>query len=1024
MAPVSNVFSTPQRLSLTGTERTIWLEPLLEFLRKNPTHIGRVLMGSPGPWKREHVREMELVICSLEDREAIRNFLSILHEAARLWSADTRKRVPLPHFLPRETRFDNPFSEHFAAATLCCENWSQKLAMLITTDQNDRDERLAAYLLSAVLNGRALGGPLLVALVRAIPDWRRRTFKIGGRVHVELSLSRRGVLDAEHRMWLPDALTAVQMSKLQPHDAANLLAPVMRNGCSFPPSDAAVMRRIGRLIGQFRSRADQSDLPGLEAMRRCAREVALVDGLPAFVAYDWTVLASESLRREDVPRLFPGDNLMEFIEADSLLTQSVSVGETNALPAMPEWISGLKSAVHSADAHESLERIVNDPDAPAALRLIADFGIALRLRTSRPGKPLSSRATANTTLMLANCLGQLLESGDLAKLPPLDRGTVYVESINAQPARKRPDAVQAVREFDLYLVAKFAGVLPIPRNSLPWFRKPPAFDPNIITHSEYKSILIQLEEQCSVSSSERRKMLTLLTVILAFRCMLRRGELRGLRIEDVLLVVEDPSLGDPEIQVRARKEDPLKTPAAERRIPLQLLSDDELRMLKDWLQARLTEKAKAKDYFFAIPNAGMKRIPKSFFDWLNKRLRKLTPYAAGGKGVHLHHCRHAGGAWLFTGMLLADSPRRCQLFPDLKDSHAWMEQNGYKLWELLCDNRLPSKRLPYVVAKACGQASFDTTAGSYINIFPWLAAHDADGTNPDGRDLLRIASGASRKQFGKWLRGGGPNNVAVEVMIREGLQVTPRPPSDGIEASEAASDVNWLTAIWRHLARRNKGVMSSGETRELSAMFDRADWMMVQLTHGDNLRHPGEPTQGRGSSSDAPVAFAAPLQPRHPRNAVSPSLLRLIREQSAADKVAFADAIGIFASFHERDGFVAFESIGKIATADRYIRLLGTLGFRNRELEVICSVAGSDSNAFREWRSQLVAKGHKGLQILPSPPGGSYAPRGSLWVRPSRDALRARGTGPSGFRFLMAMAFIIFGEIPKAATVTLSPATA
>jgi hypothetical protein len=59
----------------------------------------------------------------------------------------------------------------------------------------------------------------------------------------------------------------------------------------------------------------------------------------------------------------------------------------------------------------------------------------------------------------------------------------------------------------------------------------------------------------------------------------------------------------------------------------------------------------------------------------------------------------------------------------------------------------------------------------------------------------------------------------------------------------------------------------------------------------------------------------------------------------------------------------------------------------------------------------------------PSPPGGSYAPRGSLWVRPSQDALPARDTGPSGLRFLMEMAFTIFEEIPRAATVALFPAT-
>jgi hypothetical protein len=138
MQHISDIFSTPKRLNLTGTERTIWLQGLLEFLHENPTHIGRVLMGRPGPWNRKHVRELELLICGLDDRQAIRNYLSILHEAARLWSADTRKRVPLTHFLPHETSLDNPFSDDFAAASLCCENWKQKLAMLISSGRDDK----------------------------------------------------------------------------------------------------------------------------------------------------------------------------------------------------------------------------------------------------------------------------------------------------------------------------------------------------------------------------------------------------------------------------------------------------------------------------------------------------------------------------------------------------------------------------------------------------------------------------------------------------------------------------------------------------------------------------------------------------------------------------------------------------------------------------------------------------------------------------------------------------------------------
>ena len=68
-------------------------------------------------------------------------------------------------------------------------------------------------------------------------------------------------------------------------------------------------------------------------------------------------------------------------------------------------------------------------------------------------------------------LGFILGDQDLATLGPEKRREAYLTAINQQPVRNRRDAVQAIREFDLYQVAKDNGAVPVPRSKLPWLPK-------------------------------------------------------------------------------------------------------------------------------------------------------------------------------------------------------------------------------------------------------------------------------------------------------------------------------------------------------------------------------------------------------------------------------------------------------------------------------------------------------------------------------------------------------------------------
>lgn len=93
-------------------------------------------------------------------------------------------------------------------------------------------------------------------------------------------------------------------------------------------------------------------------------------------------------------------------------------------------------------------------------------------------------------------------------------------------------------------------------------------------------------------------------------------------------------------------------------------------------------------------------------------------------------------------------------------------------------------------------------------------------------------------------------------------------------------------------------------------------------------------------SSKAQIPLPAPLKPRHGRNSISSEL----RDDSIAKMNTedhgglLSDGFHIFATHHQRDGFVQFDSISEIQTADRYIEFLRQAGFGKRELDLVSGV--------------------------------------------------------------------------------------
>lgn len=1028
MTQPCDVFSDPRRLNLTATERRLWLHLLLEFLRENPTPVGDALRGKLGPWCKQDVKGIEkLILTKVTDRNAQQGYLSILHEAALFWSITTGEKVKLPRFLGALPHRENPFRGDYARAVTDYTAWKDKLGDWIEklfpevgAKCEDRTLLLIAFLVSSILYGGSCGGPFLVAIVRALARKTQVHFEIGGRIHVELSLTIKGVADAEKRVWVPDALSAALWDKLTGSEVCELLEPVVKNGVQRTLNDGEILRRIGRLVKQ--TLADDRRRLGIQDLRRCARIVSFSQLKSNLVAYGNCQFISNCISRDDIRRLFPKSTLLEDHSASnpepgpSVTPNQQTVNETD--PAYPEWYEALLDAARSKSPRESLSRMASDPFIAVGLRLVADFGVSLLSSTSTSGKPMSRARVVETLALIARSLGAFFACQDLASLQPVERRRVYLEGINRLSVGSRHDAITAIRTLDLYLVARNRASCPVAKDSFPWLPRMSSVDANLVTHREYAEFLRRIDRDWPARDGEMRRRIARLIVIISFRCGLRRSEIRRLRIADLLMRASDnPSMRHlVEMLIRPRKSDPLKTKNAIRRICIgALFSKEELEELKAWLDSRILQKASMEEYLFAIPEEKLSRIPKSLFDQLNSFLRAVSKYAGSSQGIHLHSLRHAAHSWLFLSLMLSDLESPPIPFPDLEETNAWLAE-GKLIRQMLYSHASPTRRDAFTLAYYAGHSTFDVTAGSYIHLFPWVLAAFLDRSKllvPSPEEVRR-ASGVPDTTSRRWLLEGGIHNIPLQLFKRTCTKMRKPVFNCAFEFNGKArseSDDNsedWLNSTWNALLRWSKGESGAEAIADRNAMIQRAIFLRDLVKEDGHFRHLMQNWVPDKRKPEEKCRLACPVSPPHERNIVGEDLICRIGNMNERDPELLKAALELFTGHLERGAFVRFHSVDKLSSADCYIRFLRNLGLGKRQIELVSGDPDAGSQFRRNWRDRL---DEPYMSIKPRGKSQSFGAKSSLSIRPDFDETRTvLGTGPAGFRFAMAMAFIIFGE--------------
>jgi len=1028
MNPNWSALSTPEQLSLTKRELVAHPD-LITFLQNNRSPLGDALLGdSKEAWNKRDVAAFEsLILKRAKNKTQIARFLAIARNAAHLWSVHWEKDVPLPrfYFRPRHDG-ESPLGPDYAQTVTQYRSWCHLLSTWVHTlfssaspEIENRPLLLAALFTSAMVHGGAFGTRFLGAIVRAMEGKRRTTFAVGDRVHIELSLSWYGVEEAEMRLWIPDPLTATLWNWVEPMDVDSLLDLVTTERIERPPNDIEILRRLGKLIREASGGRQVPGLGGILQLQRCCRIVAHTKLSPVLAHYCDCEITSNSLGRRHLRRLFPAGELvwLDPPAVAPIASQSLSASESAHSSESREWIEGLLLAAKSKPAHSALGKFVKTQKTGSLGHRLASFGISLLSARLYSGKSIKARQLPTVLEQLATSLAPQIGNKDIAEMDMSSFKNAVVLAILKQPIRERRSLIGWVLELDLYLRACIRKREPIPKSELPW---PPdgisTVDVNLVTHEEFTELLRRIGSFWDARDGEQRRNMMRLIVALSFRCGLRRSEIRGLRIGGCL------TRGVPELLIWPRKGEPRKSQRARRRVAIgALLSQDELRELCRWRDARIRERGKPDHYLFALPQENLKKIPNSLFEKLNSFLRSQSQWDSNvGGEIHLHTLRHAYSGYLFAALTLSQTALPVTLFPDLEETKAWLS-GGRRLIESLYGHRRITGRHPALVAASSAHADFRTTAQSYIHLFPWLVSALLDATvdmRPDA-NLIKLAT-KEESNYRRWLNEGGTCGVPVRHLKHRykdnHVEREDTAPREVLPFPKAPS--TWAEREWDRLLRACHKLGSDDlPDLALSKMIQRAELLRDLTRDKQRPRHLMEIQNGK-SRSNAVNRLACPSKPMTKANEI-PSRLCARIENLYTEKTALVrDATEIFVHHLEEREWVRFNSLHDVAKANKYVEFLLSLDLRVRQIDLVCGDPRGDSPLRDKWKLLLE---QRGLVIRHDNGSRNFGPKTALSIRPVAGSAGQVGSGHAAFRFVMTMAYVCFGAELEAPLSTSTP---
>lgn len=234
---------------------------------------------------------------------------------------------------------------------------------------------------------------------------------------------------------------------------------------------------------------------------------------------------------------------------------------------------------------------------------------------------------------------------------------------------------------------------------------------NLITEAEYQAILKSFG--WGKRNHDDWQRIHLVTLILAYRLGLRRGEIQGLTVSDIKTRVLA------ELRVRPGRFRDLKSISGNRRLPLKaLVPEAELEFLLQWHKKRRTDvKSREEALLYNYDAQGDLISIDLLFDPIVKVVRAICH----DDTLTIHSFRHSFASHLLLKLVLR-TDMKINHFPVSLKSTLFETREIDRTKRLLLDNESLGTRSLHLVSALLGHADVATTFASYIHVLDWVQA--------------------------------------------------------------------------------------------------------------------------------------------------------------------------------------------------------------------------------------------------------------------------------------------------------------
>jgi hypothetical protein len=592
---------------------------------------------------------------------------------------------PAPPMI-RHPRARNPWRQDVSKGVLYQTAAKSDLEQaIISSSRQNQFDALALGVASGIIHLGLLHPDCILAVLHSLADPYPNLCWLGKTLVIRQSLVVRGVPDSEHRLYIPDNLTAILLLQVSAKEVGVLL-DTAGSGADAPKKILrAISARVqaAMAIGQ----KDKKRRYSVDALLRFCTASALYWRSPVTVAYLRRDLISHSPTMETLARIEPTCELL-FVptkQAGAALTRTQSSRkvqsssqdddapeqdhvDSTGKTTEPRSFSPLRAALIGTDkqkAHRRLDRLVKLEAQQPSFRRLAEFAAWVLSRKQAKGRNLRT-IRDGVSLLSRFLLPRFEDDEDPAEIAKTGIEDLYLESIDIHQDSPSGASLSSQRKFARWLV-RFHGFLAEEHNAKPLeeLRAMEAgclpVDANLILEDEF----IRVKEAIRTSPlipEEQRRTAELLTV-LSIRTGLRHNESYWLRPCDfdfgvVCMLVVQPYM--------LRK---LKTRNALRRLNLTaLLLPDELDRLRDFVAAH--QEAPLAPLFPPAPGDGLLDE-----DDLFAAIHRILRDTLGDQRLRYHHGRHSVGSLLALCLLSESTEYYGSLLPSCTAALARLEES-------------------------------------------------------------------------------------------------------------------------------------------------------------------------------------------------------------------------------------------------------------------------------------------------------------------------------------------------------------